>query len=156
FQRFRLSTGERLSVPRAPADYPAIQRTPKNPLEGHGILARASDVGMPPGRAKPLRVLFVGNSQVNCVCDIPDILEDLSRSSGKAAPLLLIEEVEVGGVGLEGYWKDGVAQKRIAAGGWDWVVTNEIVYSYGGNTAKFQEYARKFDTEAKKAGARML
>src|SRR5262249_35562099 len=102
FQRYRLSTGEQLGVARAPANYSAIQRTPKNPPEGRPMRAVASDVGMPTGRAKPLRVLFVGNSQVNCVCDIPDILEDLSRSPGHAGRVIVTEEVVVGGVGLEG------------------------------------------------------
>ncbi len=102
-------------------------------------------------RPKPLRVLFVGNSQFNCVSDIPEIVEEMSRSAkDRKVPLILAEETAIGGVGLEGYWNTGLPQKRIAAGGWDWVVTNDIVYSYGGNTAKFREYAKKF-AEAFKA-----
>jgi hypothetical protein len=157
FQRYDLATGKRKDVAAVPADYPAIQRAPKTPNEGLPIKAVTSDLGIPAGRGKPLRVLFIGNSQVNCVCDIPEIIEDLSRSDkNPKVPLILADEVLVGGVGLEGYWKNGLGQKRIAAGGWDWVVLNEIVYSYGGNTAKFQEVARRFDAEAKKVGAKTL
>jgi hypothetical protein len=157
FQRFDLATGKRKDVARVPTDYSALMPGHKTPFEGRPIKPVVSEAGLPAGHGKPLRVLFIGNSQVNCVCDIPDIVEDLSRSSKDTkTPLILADEVVVGGVGLEGYWKNGLAQQRIAAGGWDWIVINEIVYSYGGNTAKFQEYARRFDQEAKKAGARML
>ena len=157
FQRYDLATGQRKNVALAPPDYSVVLRKPKTPNEGQPIPAVASELGWPPVHGKPLRVLFIGNSQINCVCDIPDIVEDLSRlAKDQKVPLILAEEVAVGGVGLEGYWNHGLGRKRIAAGGWDWVVCNEIVYSYGGNTAKFQEYARKFEGEARKVGAKML
>jgi hypothetical protein len=157
FQRYELATGKRQVVAAVPPDYSVLLTNRKPAAEVRPIKPVASEVGLPAGHGKPLRVLFIGNSQVNCVCDIPDIIEDLSRSAkDRKAPLILSEEVVVGGVGLEGYWKNGLAQQRIAAGGWDWIVINEIVYSYGGNTAKFQDYARRFDAEAKKAGARIL
>ena len=57
---------------------------------------------------------------------------------------------------MSGYWNDGMARKKIALGGWDWVVINEIVYSLGGNTAKFQEFARKFAGETSKVNAKLL
>jgi len=157
FQRYDLATGRRKSVAPVPPDYASIRRAPGTPGEGRAIPPVRSNLGMPAGRGKPLRVLFIGNSQVNCVCDIPEILEDLSRSEkDPQVPVLVTEEVLVGGVGLEGYWKNGLGQKRLAAGGWDWVVLNEIVYSYGGNTARFEAYARQFDQEAKKVGAKTL
>jgi hypothetical protein len=100
-------------------------------------------------------VLFIGNSQFHCVSDIPEIVEVMSRTAtDKKVPLILAQEICIGGQGLEGFWKDGLPQKRIAAGGWDWVVIHDIVYSFG--MAKFKEYAPKFNDEAKKAGAKIL
>lgn len=61
------------------------------------------------------------------------------------------------GAGLEGYWKDDLARKRIAGGGWDYVVINEIVSSFGLTSQdKFMEYAGKFDAEIRKAGAKTM
>jgi hypothetical protein len=157
FQRYQLASGKLEKVALVPPDYAALMLGPRKPGEARPVKPVASELGLPAGRDKAMRVLFIGNSQVNCVCDIPEIVEDLSRSvKDRNVPLILADEVLVGGVGLEGYWKNGLATHRIQAGGWDWVVINEIVYSYGGNTAKFQEYARRFDAEAKKVGARIL
>lgn len=157
FQRFDLASGRRKTVAVAPPDYAALIRPRKASGPARSMKAVVSSVGMPQGRGKPLRVLFIGNSQINCVRDIPEIVEELSRSAqAKGGPLILAEEVAVGGVGLEGYWNDGLGTKRIAGGGWDWIVLNEIVYSYGATTAKFQEFARRFVLEAKKVGARTL
>ena len=116
-----------------------------------------SDPLKPAQRSKPLRVLFIGNSQVNSICDLAAIVEGLSRSASNAKmPEILTEEIAIGGARLEDHWKDGRALSRIAAGGWDWVVIHEIIYSYGGTTQTFQEYARKFDAASKQAGARMI
>lgn len=157
FQRYDLATGGRKGVVAAPTDPAALIRPRKSAKGPPPVQAVRSEPAVPPVRGKPLRVLFIGNSQINCVRDIPDIVEELSRSAkDQTLPLVLAEEVSVGGVGLEGYWKDGLAQKRIAAGRWDWIVVNEIVYSYGSSTARFLEGARKFALEAKKAGAKVL
>lgn len=157
FQRYDLATGQQKNVVSAPVDFTAIMREPKDPAAGILIKPVESDLGIPAGR-KTMRVLFIGNSQFNCIGDIPDIVEELSRSvTDKNAPLILASEVAIGGVGLEGYWKTALPQKRIAAGGWDWVVVNDIIYSFGTtNTAKFQEFGRKFNDAAKKTGAKML
>jgi hypothetical protein len=103
-------------------------------------------------------VLFIGNSQMNCVRDVPDMIEDISRSNpDKKAPIVLADEVLVGGTGLEGYWKEGLGRKRIAAGGWDYVVFNDIAYSFGLTSHdKFMEFAGKFAAEAKRIGAKTL
>jgi hypothetical protein len=157
FQRYDLATGRRKNVVPAPAEYSALVRDRKGSNGVRPLKAVVSPVGIPSGRGTPLRVLFIGNSQINCIRDIPEIVEELSRSDkSRSIPLILAEEVAVGGVGLEGYWKEGLALKRIAAGGWDWIVINEIVYSFGASSARYQEYARKFAAEAKKAGARTL
>lgn len=157
FLRFNLATGELIAAATLPADLAAILRKPATADGGKPLAPVKSTLGIP-ARRKVLRVLFIGNSQVNCVRDIPDMVEAISRAAdNQEAPIIVSDEVVVGGVGLEGYWKDGLAQKRIAAGGWDYVVLNEIVYSFGmTNKEKFSDYAGKFDAEIKKVGAKTL
>lgn len=107
---------------------------------------------------KPLRVLFIGNSQVKCVCDIPHMIEEISRTCADTnVPLIVTEQVVVGGVGVEGLWQHGAAQQRIAAGGWDFVVFNDIVYSYNVTSkALFTEYAAKFDALIREVNAKTV
>ncbi|MGA2256086.1 MAG: hypothetical protein ABSG53_15675 [Thermoguttaceae bacterium] len=155
FQRYNLKSGEKMNIVEMPKDFYAIARAPKSNSEGTIIKPVKSDVGTPVGR-KTLRVLFIGNSQLRCVSDIPEIIEEITRAStDKNVPVILADEIVVGGVGSKGFWDDGLARKRIAAGGWDWVVVHEIVYSYGG-AAMFAEYMPKFAEAAKKAGAKIL
>ncbi len=104
----------------------------------------------------PLRVLFIGNSQVNCVCNIPKIVEDLSRSAPAGARGVVTDQVVIGGASFEILWNDSRPTAKIRAGGWDWVVANELLYSYGATTPKFQEYARKFVAETRTVGARLM
>ncbi len=157
FLRFNMDTGDIISDVVVPVDPDAILRTP-TPDGGKAIAPVKSTMGIPAERGKPLRVLFVGNSQVNCVRDIPDMVEEISRSSNNnKLPVIITDEVVVGGTGLEGYWKNGLAQKKISAGGWDYVVINDIVYSFGiTSTTKFNEYAGKFNELIKKSGAKTV
>jgi len=158
FLRFNLNSGDLLTVATLPGDFAIPPAPPLSPDSGHNIAPVHSSMGIPPNRRKVRRVLFVGNSQVNCVRDIPDMLEEMSRStSTPRAPLIQADEVIVGGTGLEGYWMNGLAQQRIAAGGWDYVVLNDIVYSFGiTSRAKFTEYATKFAALIQRSGAKMV
>jgi hypothetical protein len=156
FLRFNLKTGELLTVVTLPSNLEPIVAAPVQATPTP-IAPVKSTLGLPPGR-KILRVLFIGNSQVSCVRDIPDMVEDIARSNpSKAAPIVVSDEVVIGGTGLEGYWKDGLAQRKIASGGWDYVVFNDIVYSFGITSHdKFMEYAAKFDGEIKRVHAKTL
>ena len=156
FLRFNIDTGEILTDAAVPTDFDAILRNPTAD-GGKSIAPVISAIGIPVDR-KSIRVLFVGNSQVNCVRDVPEMVEEISRSSNnKKLPIILTDEVVVGGTGLEGYWKNGLAQKKIVSGGWDYVVINDIVYSFGiTSTAKFNEYAGKFDEIIKKSGGKTM
>ena len=127
------------------------------PLVLLGLIAGPGASAAAPGRGpKPIRALFIGHSQINCVCDIPEIVKDLSHSASSRTPRVETDEVVVGGANIETLWNNAMVQKKIARGGWDWIVCHEIVYSYGGNGARFREYSGKFDAEAKKVGAKML
>ncbi len=149
FQRYDLQTGKLLNVVSAGE----FKEVPK-PLTLSNFTATAA--AAPEKAPKPLRVLFIGNSQISSICDLPEIVEDLSRSAAPSIPRIESDEVVIGGATLAALWKNGMAAKKIEAGGWSWVVCHEIVYSYGGNSAGFQDAARKFDALAKKTGAKLL
>ncbi len=153
FQRYDLQTGKLLNVVSV-GEY----KEARNPLAPSTLLARAAPatIVLSQNGPKPLRVLFIGNSQINCVCDIPEIVEDLSHSPSAQTAPIETDEIVVGGANIESLWHNALVQKKVGQGGWDWIVCHEIVYSFGGNTARFQEYSRKFDTEAKRVGAKML
>ena len=153
FQRYELPSGKLRKVvslseykrarhPLGPSAVPSYAMPAKAIAPDHG--------------PKRIRVLFIGNSQINCVCDLPEIVEDLSHSASGQTPRMETDEVVVGGANIQSLWDHPHVKKRIDAGGWDWIVCHEIVYSYGGNTARFQEYAGKFAAQAKKIGAKML
>jgi hypothetical protein len=101
------------------------------------LLISSVHAGEPEAPAKkPIRVLFIGNSQIKCVCDLPEIIGHLSKSAPAGVAKIETDEVIIGGKGIDTFWNDARTQKKIEAGGWDWIVTHEIVYSYGGNTAR--------------------
>lgn len=108
---------------------------------------------MPPS---PLRVLFVGNSQTRWSHDVPAMVQELSRSAPATTPRVEADAVVAGGASLERLWNEPSAHAKLAAGGWDWLVCHEIIYSYGGNGARLREYGRRFAAEARQVGAKTL
>jgi hypothetical protein len=100
-----------------------------------------------------MRVLFLGNSQIICNCNLPQIVRKLSESSNAG---IESQEVVIGGATIEKLWNDGRALAAIQNEKFDWVLCHEIVYSYGGNGARLREFGRKFHEEAQKTGARMI
>jgi hypothetical protein len=103
-----------------------------------------------------MRVLFLGNSQIICNCNVPEIITKLSQSSTTPQARIEADVVAIGGASIETLWNDGRPLSAIQKGGWDWVLCHEIIYSYGGNGARLREFGRKFNQEIKKAGARTL
>jgi len=108
------------------------------------------------GETAPLRVLFVGNSQVNCVTDIAEIVEDLSHSAPASVPRIQADEMVIGGVGLEGLWKDGLARRKIETGRYDVVVLQEMIGVAEGRKASFLKHARLFGEAIRQNKARTL
>ena len=74
------------------------------------------------GPARPLRVLFVGNSYTS-VNHLPVIFKEIATSAGCPAPE--VEAVTPGGKTLEWHLKDAKSLEKIDAGGWDVVVLQE-------------------------------
>jgi hypothetical protein len=106
------------------------------------------------GQRSPTRVLFIGNSYI-FVNNLPAVLTRLAEV-GSSGPALETETVAEGGWTLQRHWEAGNALKKIQASHWDYVVLQE--QSQGpilDREAMFQ-YARLFDAEIKKTGARTL
>lgn len=115
--------------------------------------------------ARPLRVLFIGNSYTY-VNNLPQMLFGLAQSATPPRPLETATVVR-GGASLQQLWDDGSAVAAIKRGGWDVVVLQEQsrlgnqappvngVLQIGDPTA-FHAYARRFDAEIRRAGAKAV
>jgi hypothetical protein len=101
-----------------------------------------------------LRVLFIGNS-FTYVNDLPCLTEKLAASAKEPKPLET-EMVTVGGASLKSHWEDGEALAAIKRGKWDYVVLQEQSALPVNNPKLMHAYARLFDAEIKKAGARTI
>lgn len=101
-----------------------------------------------------LRVLFIGNSYTY-FNDLPALVEQLARSA--ASPRFVAAGmVASGGQTLEGHWKKGRAARVIRDGQWDFVVLQEQSQRPLRNRELMYRYARLFDAEIKKAGAKTV
>jgi hypothetical protein len=118
----------------------------------------------PAAPEKPLRVLFIGNSYTY-FNNMPRLLEAIA-SSQKGGPRVETELSVRGGATLKWHWENQRALDAIHKGGWDFVVLQEHstlgkvpppgVAPEINDPAQYFEYARKFDAEIKKAGARTV
>ncbi len=101
----------------------------------------------------PLKVLFIGNSQMQCY-DLPQMIKIMSESAPAASPRIAIGRALIGGKGLKGFWEAGEAQGSprgmIREEKWDYVVIQEI---FNAKEQEFQDYATRFDNEITDAGS---
>lgn len=106
---------------------------------------------------KPVRVLFVGNSQIY-FNDLPKMVEALAESAPKDRPRITTARAVFGGAKLETHWKRGTdkdsAQAKIAGEKWDYVILQD--YSSVTTKESFTEYARLFDDLIRKNGAKTV
>lgn len=117
-----------------------------------------------PKEEDEIRILFIGNSYTyhNSTPELFKALV-LERFPDHNVETRLISQ---GGMTLEGHWKGEEAINTIKSGTWDYVVLQEqsklgmalIIDDdiHFGRTDLFFEYARKFDAEIKKAGAKTV
>lgn len=103
-----------------------------------------------------MRVLYLGNSQMVCNCNLPQIVQKLSDSSADPNAKIEANQVVIGGSTMERLWNDGRPLAAVQAAMYDWVLCHEIVYSYGGNGERLRTFGRKFHEEALRKGSRML
>ncbi|MDQ3010457.1 MAG: SGNH/GDSL hydrolase family protein [Acidobacteriota bacterium] len=114
--------------------------------------------------ADKLRVLFIGNSYIY-FNNLPQMLAELSKSA-RQSKLIEPEMFTVGGATLKSLWENGKALETLKSGKWDYVVLQEqstlgLAPMVDGvaqisDPKTFHEYARRFNTEIKKAGAKTV
>jgi len=111
------------------------------------IAAMPPEVGAPPA---PSRVLFIGNS-LTAAHDLPGLVSSISRAARDP-----IESVSVtfGNHSLEDHWNRGDARRAIAGRGWSFVVLQQGPSALPESRVVLRQYARRFDREIKRAGAR--
>ncbi len=103
----------------------------------------------------PLKVLFIGNSQMQCY-DLPQMIKVMSESAPAGSPRIAVGRALMGGKGLKGFWEaEGPSSPRamIGADKWDCAVIQEI---FNAKEREFQDYAARFENEIKKAGSKMI
>jgi len=101
-----------------------------------------------------LRVLFIGNSYTY-VNDLPAQIQGLVASSEDALPMS-VNQVTPGGSTLERNWNEGRARRLIQLGGWSHVVLQEQSTRPIEDREAFLTYARLFDAEVKRVGAKTV
>ncbi len=102
-----------------------------------------------PAAAKPLRILFIGNS-LTYWTDLPARVAGVAKATGRAA---VVESVAFPSFSLEDHWHDGRALAEIRKGGWDIVVLQQGTSAHEEGRAQLIEYARKFAAPIRAAGA---
>lgn len=111
-------------------------------------LARAADV---PSSARPLRVLFIGNSQTS-TNDLPAFVAEIAKASKHAR--IEYRTIAPSAVTLEGNWNRGSARGSLLGGHWDAVVLQQGPSVLPESRAKLCFYARAFADEAREWGVR--
>jgi hypothetical protein len=101
-----------------------------------------------------LRVLFIGNSYTY-VNDLPFQIQQIAESAGAELPLEVVS-VTPGGMTLERHWDSGSPRRLIRQGGWTHVVLQEQSTRPIDDPENFYEYARRFDEEIDRVGARTV
>ena len=110
---------------------------------------------------RTVKVLFIGNSYTY-FNNLPHLLEQFSVSAGKHIETKMVVE---GGATLQDQWERGDALKVIRESSWDYVILQDQstlgAYVVNGQAQVadpeyFHRYARMFDQEIKKAGAKTI
>jgi hypothetical protein len=102
----------------------------------------------------PLRVLFIGNSYTY-FNNLPELLSELAASANPSK-MLEAQMIVRGGATLKMHWEEGAALKALQQGKWDYVVLQEQSTLPITDPATMHKYARFFDAEIKKAGAKTI
>jgi hypothetical protein len=104
---------------------------------------------------KPLRVLFIGNSYTFYNGGLGTIVQSLASAMPGGRRFEFVE-VTTGGQTLEGHWREGKALAEIRKGKWDYVVLQEHSLRPVQEREKMWQYAKMFDAEIRKVGARTV
>jgi hypothetical protein len=110
-------------------------------------LARAADT---PSGARPMRVLFIGNSQTS-TNDLPAFVAAIAKASKQK---LEYRTIAPSAVTLEGNWNRGSARGSLLGGHWDAVVLQQGPSVLPEGRASLCFYAKAFADEAREWGVR--
>ncbi len=110
-------------------------------------LARAADA---PTNARPLRVLFIGNSQTS-TNDLPAFVAEVAKA---AKFKIEYRTIAPSAVTLEGNWNRGSARGSLLGGHWDAVVLQQGPSVLPESRANLCFYAKAFADEAREWGVR--
>jgi hypothetical protein len=110
-------------------------------------LARAANA---PTTPKPLRVLFIGNSQTS-TNDLPAFVAEIAKAYKQK---IEYRTVAPSAVTLQGNWNMGSARGLLLGGGWDAVVLQQGPSVLPESRANLCFYAKAFADEARDWGAR--
>jgi hypothetical protein len=98
-----------------------------------------------------LRVLFIGNS-FTYTNDLPAIVAALAEATRQKR--FVYKSIAFADFSLEDHWRQGDARKAIAKERWDFVVMQQGPSALPESRTLLLEYARRFDAEIRKAGAK--
>ncbi|MBX7222413.1 MAG: SGNH/GDSL hydrolase family protein [Blastocatellia bacterium] len=113
---------------------------------GGGELREQAQTG-----AKPLRVLFVGNS-LTYSNHLPAILEAMAREAGERP--VVYRDISFPDFSLEDHWNQGDARKSIARDGWDVVIMQQGPSALPESRDLLIEYVKRFAGEIRRSGAK--
>lgn len=135
----------------------ARRRVDRAAIVGLLLLCQAAMGNPAPATAAAgeLRVLFIGNS-LTYVNDLPRELQAMVAAAYPGGPSLRYESVTPPGCTLQKHWNDGNAGSKIAEGRWDYVVLQEQSQIPFSDRDQMFRYARLFDQEIKRAGAKTV
>ena len=131
----------------------------RGPLALIAAVALAAALSAQTNVATPRRVLFIGNSLTRAN-NLPGMVAAMSAAVGQP---LECERVTFEGYSLEDHWHRGegapgvnnvTARSAIARGGWSTVVLQQGPSALPESRVLLVEYARRFDAEIRRAGAR--
>jgi hypothetical protein len=104
--------------------------------------------------AKPIRILFIGNSYVY-YHDLPQLLRKVAAASGVSRPVET-EAVTFAGASLEMHWNSAKSHAYLTNKKWDYVVLQEQSTLPITDPEKVHRYIRLFDEEIRRAGAKTV
>jgi hypothetical protein len=118
------------------------------------FLAQADSTRDQGSTSEPLKVLFIGNSYTY-VNSLPNMLAMLTTSIGSPRPIQT-KTVAMPAATLQMLWEKGTAKEAIQERKWDFVVLQEQSVRPTEDPERMYYYARQFDAEIKKNGARTI
>ena len=101
----------------------------------------------------PLRILFIGTS-LTYMYGVPARLASLASNAGESREVQATDASRPD-TGLRAHW-EGRARELVREARWDYVVLQGPFYTTLSSPGEFLEYARLFDGEIRKAGAKTI